>query len=105
MLEFYTEDSTKVIEDLKDFITIIFVIVDEYIKNRINSNHSKMSAGEIIIISLVGEFMYIDLENTSVGYYKNNLKELFLSHCSQTGFHRTRRALYKGTELIRYKLI
>ncbi|MBL4934309.1 hypothetical protein JK636_00905 [Clostridium sp. YIM B02515] len=34
-----------------------------------------------------------------------NLKDLFLSPCSQTGFKRTRRALYKGTELIRYKFI
>jgi hypothetical protein len=63
MLELYKTDSMTVIKDLKDFITVIFVIVDDiyqdvtpaYIKNRRNSNCSKMSDSEIITISLVGE--------------------------------------------------
>lgn len=112
MLELYKTDSITVIEDLKDFITVIFVIVDDiyqditpaYIKNRRNSNHSKMSDSEIITISLVGELMSIDSENAWVGYCKKNLKELFPSFCSRTRFNRTRRALYKTIELIRHNL-
>lgn len=112
MLELYKTDSITVIEDLKDFIIVIFVIVDDiyqdvtpaYIKNRRNSNCSKMSDSEIITISLVGELMSIDSENAWVGYCKKNLKKLFPSFCSRTRFNRTRRALYKTIELIRHKL-
>jgi hypothetical protein len=47
MLKIYNSDSITIIEDLKDFITVIFVIVDniyhevtsKYIKNRRSSNH------------------------------------------------------------------
>lgn len=71
MLEIYNNDSITIIEDLKDFITVIFVIVDDiyqevtptYIKNRRNSNHSIMSDSEIITVSLAGELMSIDSEN------------------------------------------
>lgn len=113
MLELYNKDSITVIEDLKDFITVIFVIVDDtyqevtpaYIKNRRNSNRSKMSDSEIIAVSLVGELMSIDSENAWVGYCKKNLKDLFPTFCSRTRFNRTRRALYRTIELIRHKLI
>jgi len=112
MLELYKNDSITAIEDLKDFITVIFVIVDDiyqevtpaYIKNRRNSNHSLMSDSEIITVSLTGELMSIDSENAWVGYCKKNLKELFPTFCSRTRFNRTRRALYRTIELIRYKL-
>lgn len=112
MLEIYNNDSITIIEDLKDFITVIFVIVDDiyqevtptYIKNRRNSNYSIMSDSEIITVSLAGELMSIDSENGWVGYCKKNLKELFPSFCSRTRFNRTRRALYKTIELIRHNL-
>lgn len=112
MLEIYNNDSITIIEDLKDFITVIFVIVDDiyqevtptYIKNRRNSNYSIMSDSEIITVSLAGELMSIDSENAWVGYCKKNLKELFPSFCSRTRFNRTRRALYKTIELIRHNL-
>lgn len=112
MLELYKTDSITAIEDLKDFITVIFVIVNDiyqevtpaYIKNRRNSNYSLMSDSEIITVSLTGELMSIDSENTWVGYCKKNLKELFPTFCSRTRFNRIRRALYRTIELIRRKL-
>ncbi|MCC9295961.1 IS982 family transposase [Clostridium sp. WLY-B-L2] len=112
MLEIYNNDSITIIEDLKDFITVIFVIVDDiyqevtptYIKNRRNSNHSIMTDSEIITVSLAGKLMSIDSENAWVGYCKKNLKELFPSFCSRTRFNRTRKSLYKIIELIRHNL-
>ncbi len=90
MLELYTNDSITVIENLKDFITVIFVIVDDiqqevtpaYIKNRRNNNNSIMSDSEIITVSLSGKLMSINSENSWVEYCKNNLKELFPIFCS-----------------------
>lgn len=112
MLELYKTDSITTIEDLKDFITVIFVIVDDiyqevtpaYIKNRKNSKNSIMNDSEIITLSLSGELMSIDSEKAWLGYCKRNLKELFPSFCSRTRFNRTRRALYRTIELIRHSL-
>ncbi|WP_102401093.1 IS982 family transposase [Haloimpatiens massiliensis] len=101
-----------VIENLKDFITVVFVIIDDvyqditpaHIKNRRNVKTAIMSDSEIISISLVGELMSIDSEKSWVSYCKNNFKDLFPRFCNRSRFNRTRRALMKVIESIRNTL-
>ncbi len=63
MLEFHKKYSIKEIIDLKDFITVSYVTIDDiyqnitptYIKERRNINDCILSDSEIITISIVGE--------------------------------------------------
>ena len=64
ILEF-TYYNTEKIDNLKDFFTISFVLIDgvpESIKNRRNVSQCKLSDSEIITISIVGEALTIDSE-------------------------------------------
>ena len=62
MLEF-TYYNTEKIDNLKDFFTVVFVLIDDIyneiipdsIKNRRNILDCKLSDSEIITISIVGE--------------------------------------------------
>lgn len=79
------------INDLKDFIITVYVIIDDIyqrvspasIRNRRNIGDSKMSDSEIITISIVGELLTIDSEKAWVGFCKKNLKDLFPSFCEE----------------------
>ncbi|WP_409068351.1 IS982 family transposase [Clostridium sp. FAM 1755] len=112
MLELSKHNITMNIENLKDFITVSFVIIDdiyqeiasESIKNRRNINTSIMNDSEIITIALVGELLTIDSENAWIAYCKKNLRDLFPKFPCRTRFNRTRRALFKVMENIRKKL-
>ena len=62
--------NTEKIDDLKDFFTVSFVLIDDVyneiipssIKNRRNISKSKFSDSEIITISIVGEALTINSE-------------------------------------------
>lgn len=70
MLEPDRDYSIKEIGDLKDFVTVVYVMIDDiypkvtptHIKNCCNSNDSILSDSEIITISIVGELLAIDSE-------------------------------------------
>jgi hypothetical protein len=103
MLEF-TYYNTENIDNLKDFFTISFVLIDDVyneiiptsIKNRRNIFESKLSDSEIIAISLVGEALTIDSEKAWFYFVKKNYKDLFPHICDRTRFNRTKRNLYKN---------
>lgn len=102
MLEF-TYYNTENIDNLKDFFTVSFVLIDDVyneiipnsIKNRRNISESKLSDSEIITISLVGEALTIDSEKAWFYFVKKNYKDLFPDICDRTRFNRTKRNLYK----------
>ncbi|SNT22695.1 Transposase DDE domain-containing protein [Anaerovirgula multivorans] len=112
MLELTNKYSIKEIGDLKDFITVTYVVIDDiyqritptYIKERKNINESILSDSEIITISIVGELLTIDSENAWFGFCKKNLSDLFPSFCHRTRFNRTRRALHAIIEEIRKEI-
>lgn len=85
MLEF-TYYNTEKINDLKDFFTVVFVLIDDVyneiipvsIKNRRNISDSKLSDSEIISISIVGEAITVDSEKVWFYFVKKILKTYFL---------------------------
>ena len=99
------------IENLKDFFTITYVIIDDIynklipdrIKYRRNISDSKLSDTEIITIGLVGEAMTIDSEKAWFNFVKKNFKELFPQIGDRTRFNRTKRNLYKVISEIQTK--
>lgn len=101
MLEF-TYYNTGKIDDLKDFFTVVFVLIDDVyneiipssIKNRRNVSESKLSDSEIISISIVGEAVTVDSEKAWFYFVKKNLKDLFPNICDRSRFNRTKRNLY-----------
>ena len=103
---------TTEIENLKEVMTIIFVIVDDLyteitptsIKNRKNKEKAKMSDSEILTIALTGESMGIDSETAWYSFVKKNYSDLFPTMCDRTRYNRTRRDLAKVTELLRQRL-
>lgn len=66
MLELHKNYCIKEIENLKDFVTVAFVIIDDiykkvtptHIAQRCNINDCIMSDSEIITISIVGELPF-----------------------------------------------
>lgn len=78
MLELDRTYSIKEIGELKDFVTVAYVVIDDiyqkvaptYISNRCNINDSILSDSEIITISIVGELLTIDSENAWYGFCK-----------------------------------
>ncbi len=112
MLEPDRTYSIKEIGDLKDFVTVAYVIIDDiyqkvtptYIKNRCNINDSILSDSEIITISIVGELLTIDSENAWFSFCKKNMKDLFPKFCDRSRFNRTRRNLHAVIEEIRKEL-
>lgn len=112
MLELDRKYSIKEIENLKDFVTVAYVIIDDiyqkvtptHIANRCNINDSIMSDSEIITISIVGELLTIDSEKAWFGFCKKNMRDLFPRFCDRTRFNRTRRNLHAVIEEIRKEL-
>ena len=102
MLEF-TYYNTEKIDNLKDFFTVAFVLIDDVyneiipnsIKHRRNISDSKLSDSEIITISIVGEALTIDSEKAWFYFVKKNLRDLFPNICDRTRFNKTKRNLYK----------
>jgi hypothetical protein len=70
MPEFSNQYSIREILELKDFITVAYIIIDDiyqevtptYIKERRNIKDSMLSDSEIITIGIVGELLTIDSE-------------------------------------------
>ena len=110
MLEF-TRYSIQKVDDLKDFFTICYIIIDDIykeivpceIQNRRNVLESKLSDSEIIAISLVGETATIDSEKAWFNFVKKNFKELFPKIGDRSRFNRTKRNLYTTIGLIQRK--
>ena len=102
MLEF-TYYNTEKINDLKDFFTVVFVLIDDVyneiipssIKNRRNISDIKLSDSEIISISIVGEAITVDSEKAWFYFVKKNFRDLFPNIGDRTRFNRTKRNLYK----------
>lgn len=112
MLELDRTYSIKEIGDLKDFVTVAYVVIDDicrkvtpkHIRNRCNINDSKLSDSEIITTSIVGELLTIDSENAWFGFCIKNMKDLFPKLCDRPRFNRTRRNLHAIIEEIRKEL-
>lgn len=112
MMELDRTYSIKEIENLKDFITVAYIIIDDiykkvtppHIANRCNINDSFMSDSEIITICIVGELLTIDSEKAWWVFCKKNMRDLFPKFCDRTGFNRTRRNLHAVIEEIRKEL-
>ncbi|AKL96103.1 transposase IS4 family protein [Clostridium aceticum] len=112
MLELTKKYSIKKIADLKDFITVTYVLIDNiykeitptHIKKRRNINESILSDSQIITLSIVGELLTIDSEKAWLGFCKKNLKDLFPRFSHRTRFNRTRRALHSVIDAIRKEL-
>ncbi|ADL50472.1 IS982 family transposase [Clostridium cellulovorans] len=108
----FNKDSTITINDLKDFIVVTYVIIDDFyqkvtptfIKNRRNIAKSVMTDSEIITISLVGELLTIDSEKAWFGFCSKNLRDLFPNFCSRPRFHRVRKSLFRVIDEIRKEL-
>ena len=102
MLEF-TYYNTEKIDNLKDFFTVAFVLIDDIyneiipdsIKNRRNTSECKLSDSEIITISIVGETATIGSEKAWFNFVKKNYCDLFPNIGDRTRFNRTKRNLYK----------
>lgn len=92
----------KEIKNLKDLITVVFVIIDDayeeitptHIKKRRNYNKATLSDSEIITISIVGELITIDSESAWLTFVKKNYSDLFPDMCDRSRFNRTRRNLH-----------
>lgn len=106
--KYYIQD----IENLKDFITVIFVIIDDLynehipnsIKNRPHKDLAILSDSEIMTISIIGELLSIDSERAWVSYVNKNLKDLFPKMYKRSRFNRTRRNLLSVIQEISKKL-
>lgn len=112
MLESDRTYSIKEIENLKDFIIVAYVIIDNccpkitpiHIAKRCNIKDSILSGSEIITISIVGELLTINSENALFNFCKKNMKDLFPKFCDRSRFNRTRRNLHAVIEEIRKEL-
>mgnify|MGYP001218780365 FL=1 len=101
--------STNKIEDLKDFFTVAFVIIDDiyneiaptYIRKRRNIKDAILCDSEIITIRIVGELLMIDSEKSWLTFVKRNFKDLFPRMYDRTRFNRTRQNLHAIIEAIR----
>ena len=111
MLEFGINPTTT-IEDLKDFITMIFVLIDDLynehvpkeIKTRRNKETAVLSDSEIITIAIVGEILTIDSEKAWFSFVSRNLRDLFPRMCERSRFNRVRRNLMSVINEIREQL-
>lgn len=112
MLELYKNYYIKEIENLIDFITVAYIMIDDiykkvnskHISNRCNIKDCKMSDSEIITISIVGGILTIVSEKACLGFCKNNMKDLFLRFCDRIRFKRPRRNLHTVIEEIHKEL-
>lgn len=95
------------------FILNVYIIIDDLYKKfvlnniykRRNKDKSKLSDSEIITISIYGELMRINSENTWYNFVNKNYSHLFPNLCSRNRFNTTRRALTKLTDFLSQKLL
>ena len=110
-MEFHTDYSIP-LENLKDLITIIYVIIDDLYKEvvpynimqRKNGDKLVLSDSEVITIAVVGEMLSNDSENAWISYVGKNMKDLFPRMCERSRFNRLRRNLMSVTALLRVRL-
>jgi len=111
MLEFRNNPTTT-IEDLKDFVTILYVLIDdlynenipEQIKRRRNKDKAILSDSEIITIAVTGEILSMDSEEAWIRFVSRNLRDLFPRMCERSRFNRVRRNLMSYINAISEKL-
>lgn len=112
MLEFDKKYYSTGIENRKDLLTKIYILVDdlyaEYtpteIQQRKGINRMKMSDSEIIAISIFGELCCIDSERALYSYCKKEFSDLFPNFCDRSRFNRIRRNLQGVIGLLFQKL-
>ena len=100
MMEFQKDNNISV-ENIKDLITVVYVLVDDLykevvpkeIKYRLNWNKAVLSDSEVITIAIMGEVMSIDSENAWVRFVRKNYQDLFPRMCERSRFNRLRRNL------------
>ena len=108
----FNKDNSIEIEDIKDFITVAYVFIDDIykhiaadkVKQRRNKDKALLSDSEIITIAVVGEAMGIDSEKAWYNYVKKNMKDLFPLLCERSRCNRLRRDLTGVIERIRVAL-
>ena len=108
----FQEYNSIPLNDLKDLVTIIYVLTDDLyqecvpdsIKHRLHKEKAKLSDSEIITIALVGEIMSIDSENAWISFVRKNMKDLFPCLCERSRFNRLRRNLWAVIRQICMKL-
>ena len=108
----FQKDNTIAVEDMKDVITVIYVLVDDIyheivpheIKYRLHWDKAILSDSEVITIAIMGEIMSIDSENAWVRYVRKNFSDLFPQMCERSRFNRLRRNLSSVINLIRISL-
>jgi len=97
------------IEDVKDMISVVYVIIDDLyqakipieVKNRLHKGKAVLSDSEIITISIMGEIMSNDSEKAWISYVSKNMRDLFPRMMERSRFNRVRRNLLKVIEHIR----
>jgi hypothetical protein len=112
MLELDRNYSIKEIENLKDFVTVTYVIIDDiyhkvtptHITNRCNINTSVKNNSKMITIGIVRELPTIESEKAWLDFCKKNMRDLFPRFCDRTRFNQTRRNLHAVIEEIRKEL-
>lgn len=93
MHELHNNYSIQEIENLKDFVTIAYIIINDiykrvtptHISNRCNIKDSIMSDSEIITISIIGEFLTIDSEKAWFGFCKGICRIYFQDSVIEPG--------------------
>jgi len=111
MLEFGIHPTTT-IKDLKDFMTIIFVLVDDLykehipdeIKYRRNKGTAVLSDSEIITIAITGEVLTLYSEKSWFSFVSRNFRDLFPRMCERSRFNRVRRNRMSVINEIRERL-
>ena len=84
MLKFQ-DDYTTLIATFEDFIFLVYTIMDDLYKQSVpasvsqrrNVDTAKMSASEIIPLSICGELIGMDSENAWYSFVKRNYRHLF----------------------------
>lgn len=82
----------------------VFTVCSSFCFAGRNVHTLKMSDSEIIPLSIFGELIGLDSENTWYSFVKRNFHHLFPVLCCRTRFNRTRRSLLQVTELFRQNL-
>ena len=108
----FKKDNTIAVEDLKDLMTVIYVIIDDLyhetvpneIKYRSRWETAILSDSEVITIAIMGEIMSIDSENAWIRFVAKNFRDLFPKMCDRSRFNRLRRNLHSVINLIRMAL-
>lgn len=74
------------------------------VSQRWNANAVRVSAPEIITLSICDELIGLDSENARYSFVKRNYRHLFPHLCCRIRFNRTKGVLLQVTELLRQKL-